>query len=138
MRLRAAALLALGHLAGRGGEGRGEFGVFPLARKTPSGPSKPSESPLRDLGFRVSGLGFRVSGLGFRGVSESVSGRPGVHSGQQKRSLPPSLPPSACVIGEVRQEFDAPSPSIRAGKNATRTSMGPPPQAGRLGLDLGT
>ena len=70
-------------------------------------------------------------------MSEWVDGL-GCTPAERKRSLPPSLPPSRFVIREVRQEFDAPSPSIQAGKSATRTSMGPPPQAPRLGLDLGT
>ena len=59
---------------------------------------------------------------------------------EQKRSLPLSLPASVSVIEEIRQEFDAPSPSIQAERSATRTSMGPPPPppppGARLGLDL--
>ena len=47
----------------------------------------------------------------------------GLGPAQRKRSLPPSIPPGVFVIGEIRQDFDAPSPA---------------PQAGRLGLDLGT
>ena len=46
---------------------------------------------------------------------------------QRKRSLPPSLPPSACVIGEIWQEFDAPSPSIRAGQMPPEPPWARPP-----------
>ena len=35
--------------------------------------------------------------------------------------------PLLASLTQKQQEFDAQSPSIRAGKNATRTSMGPPP-----------
>ena len=53
-----------------------------------------------------------------------------------KRSLPPSLPPSVFVIGDIRHDFDALSPSIQAGKTATRPPEPPwlpPPKLRGLG-----
>ena len=62
-----------------------------------------------------------------------MSGWPGVHSGRTETFPPAICVPLRFVIGEIRQEFDAPRPSIQAGKSATRTSMGPPPKLRGLG-----